>query len=221
MGRKKYAPPKAALWLLRHVWPGDDNEVLAGDLVERFHEGQTYPWLWKQMLMALMSALRAQVHRRWPLFVYAVAGTLLMVFVRDALELQHPERWIHWRVLPWPWSQIGAELSTAAVLAFAALLILSAGLVMQGSFRWVYVIRTAAINLILLGLGHFSTDAFPWLNREVPGYNPYHYRMMIIPFWAQWGLIFCNFLLSAWLACASRGRARTDRSHAVRSAEVD
>jgi hypothetical protein len=203
MNGKKYEPPKWALWLLMHACPGDNNGALAGDLVERFREGQTYRWLWMQVLIAFAAGVLGWVRRHWPHFSYAIAGTLLFLYFEDARALQYATRLFHWRALPWPWSQIGSELSHPALLGFSALPVLAAGLVMEGSFRWIYLLRTAAINLTLIGFGHFSPDICPWLLRPAPGYNPYHMKMFIIPFAFQWLLLFSNFLISAWLGCLS------------------
>ena len=51
MSSEKSNPPKQAIWFLRHGCPGD-NEALEGDLIERFREGQTRGWFWRQVLIA-------------------------------------------------------------------------------------------------------------------------------------------------------------------------
>jgi hypothetical protein len=43
---KKSNPPRFAIWLLRHA--SEDNDALTGDRIERFREGQTYMWFWRQ-----------------------------------------------------------------------------------------------------------------------------------------------------------------------------
>jgi hypothetical protein len=204
MNSKKYDPPKSALWLLRHACPGDDNDALIGDIVERFREGQTYTWLWRQVLIAFTASILGEVRRHWPHFFYAITGTVMTWFYSDAPALRHVPAWLHWRDLPWPWSQLAFELSRPALLALAALSVLVAGLLIEQSFRWIYLLKTAAINLALITLGHFLPDCFPWLLRLVPGSNPYHRHELIIPLSLLFTLSFSTFLVSAWIGCLPR-----------------
>ena len=112
--------------------------------------------------------------------------------------------WLHWWSLPWPLSQLVLELSPTALLALAALPVLAAGLGINGAFRWVSLLRTGAINLALITLGHFSLDFLPWLFRPVPG-DP-HSRFLMISGGVQVLLFFSAFLAAAWLGCVSPRR---------------
>ena len=55
MSDRRSNPPKCAIRFLQNVCPGD-NEALTGDLIERFREGQTRAWFWKQVLIAFSLA---------------------------------------------------------------------------------------------------------------------------------------------------------------------
>jgi len=102
-------------------------------------------------------------------------------------------------LLPWPWSQLVLDLHAIFLLALASLPVLAAGLVINGSFRWVSVFRTGVINLALITLRYYLFDFLgPWLSRPVPG-DPYH-RFLIVP--AELSSFFI-FLVSAWLGCVS------------------
>jgi len=201
---KKSNPPRLAIWWLRHGCPGSNNDALTGDLIERFREGQTRSWFWRQVLIAFAVAVLGEIRLHWLHFCYAIAGTALTWFYRDAYALRHVPGWLHWTELSWPWSQLAFELSRPALLALVALSVLAAGLVIERSFRWVCLLRTAAINLTLITVGHFSSDFLPWLSRPVPG-DP-HIRFFIIPGEAQILLLFCSFLVAAWLGCLSPRR---------------
>jgi hypothetical protein len=194
----KSNPPRLALWWLRHTCLGDHGEVLAGDLIERFREGATRGWLWKQVLIASIMSASVQIRRRWAIFCYAAAGTVAM-YSTPIYEPIRISAWLHWSDLPWPLSQFVFELSTAAFVTLTTLTVLAAGLLIQHSFRWTYVFRTWIINFGLIGIGHYSIDAFPWLLRPIPG-NPYG-KVLIIPEAVRVLLLVSTFVVAAWLGC--------------------
>jgi hypothetical protein len=200
MNNGKTNPPKGAIWLLQHGWPGD-NEALAGDLIERFREGQTRGWFWRQVLIAFVVSALGEIRGHWPHLCYAFVGTVLTWFFWDAKALRHVPGWLHWRDLPWPWSQLAFELSRQALFALAALSVLAAGLVIERSFRWVSLLRTGVLSLALITLGHYSIDLFPWLLRPVPGDQ--NHKFLIIPGIVLLVVSFFRFLVAAWLGCVS------------------
>jgi len=77
MSRGESNPPRVAIWLLRHACPGSHNQALTGDLVEKFREGRSHGWFWKQVLIAIAVGVLGEVQRHWPCFSYAIAGTAL------------------------------------------------------------------------------------------------------------------------------------------------
>jgi len=203
MSGQKSNPPRQAIWLLQHACPGSDKEALTGDLIERFREGQSRVWFWKQVLIAIAVGVLGEIRRHWPHFSYAIAGTAMPAFLWKTVE--GVPAVLHWYALPWPWSQLAFELSRPALLALAALPVLAAALVINGSFRWVGLLQTGMINLALIILGHYLLgllDAFPWLLRPVPG-NPYLFTILILPPPSLELLFFSSFLVSAWLGCRS------------------
>lgn len=215
MSGQKSNPPRQAIWLLQHACPGSDNEALTGDLIERFREGQSRVWFWKQVLIAIAVGVLSEIRSHWPHFTYAIAGTAMPAFLWKTVE--GVPGVLHWYALPWPWSQVVFELSRPALLALAALPVLAAALVIDGSFRWVGLLRTGTINLALIILGHYMVDnlldIFPWLLRPVPG-NPYLFTILILPPPSLELLFFSSFLVSAWLGCRSPGIVRSPSSQA-------
>jgi hypothetical protein len=204
MNDNKSDPPGLAIWWLLHAWPGRDNEALTGDLIERFHEGQTRGWFWRQVMIAfIVSGLREMRHH-WPYFCYAIAGTAGIWLFDDVPAVRKVPGLLHWNELPWPWSQLAAELSRPALFALATLAILAAGLLIERRFRWISLIRTGVLNLALIAFGHYSIDLFPWLLRPMPGDQ--NHKFLIIPFIAILGLSFSTFLVSAWLGCMESTR---------------
>ena len=211
MSDRKSNPPRRAIWFLQNACPGD-KEALTGDLMERFREGQTPGWFWRQVLIAFAVGVLGKLRRHWPHFSYAIAGTAIPAFLWKTVE--RVPAVLHWWALPWPLSQLAFESSRGALLALAALPALAAGLVISRAFRWDSLFRTAVINLALITLGHYLLgylDTFPWLKRPVPG-NPYLFRILLLPPPSVELLFFSSFLVSAWLGCLSpRHAAPTDK----------
>jgi hypothetical protein len=208
MKAPKSNPPNFAVWLLRHICPGGDNEALTGDLIERFHEGQTPAWFWRQVLVAFLVGVLGEIRLRWPHFSYALAGTAAPLVVSNSVRGAGFS--MHWWVLPWPWSQLILEFSPIAILASMVLPVLTAALMINGTFRWVSLFRTGLINLTLIMLGYYLHGYLnPWLTRPVPG-DPYH-RLYIVPEGLQLLLCFSTYLVSAWFGCPLRGRTMRAR----------
>jgi hypothetical protein len=199
MNVEKSNPPRLAIWLSRQARSGGDTDALTGDLIERFREGQTRGWFWRQVLIACAVRVLGIIWRHWPHFCYAVAGTVLAIGEMSVF-LKNVPGILHWWALPWPWSQVALELTRPAILALAALPALAAGLVMYGAFRWVSLLRTGIIQLALLTISKYLGDAFlPWLTRPIPGF-PYG-RASIFPPILHILLFFSTFLVAAWLGC--------------------
>ena len=200
MSGKKSDPPRLAIWWLRHAWPSSYNDALTGDLIERFREGQTRGWFWRQVFIAFAVGVLGEIRRHWAYFCYAIAGTAMPAILWKSVH--SAGFWLHWWALPWPWSQLVLELSPTALLALAALPALAAGLAINRAFRWGSLLRTGVINLTLITLGHYLLDVFgPWLSRPVPD-DPHH-RFLIIPPVVQVLSFFSTFLAAAWLGCLS------------------
>jgi len=193
---KKSDPPKPAIWLLQHARPGNDNEALTGDLIERFREGQSRAWFWKQVLIAIAVGILSEIRRHWPHFCYAIAGTAVPAFFwQTVLEVRSV---VHWWALPWPWSQLVFEWTPHALITLAPLPVLAGALLINGTFRWVSLLRTGMVSLALITLLPYLPDAFPWLERPMPG-DPHSMTLIIEPVF----LFFFCFLVSAWLGCRS------------------
>ena len=100
MSDGKSDPPSRAIWFLQHICPGA-SDALLGDLIERFREGQSHGWFWKQVLIAFAVGVLDEIRRHWPHFCYAIAGTVTMFpfFYKAVKGLPFA---LHWWVLPWP-----------------------------------------------------------------------------------------------------------------------
>ncbi|MFC5863507.1 hypothetical protein ACFPT7_14470 [Acidicapsa dinghuensis] len=204
MTSKKSNPPEFALWWLRHMCPGQHNEVLTGDLIERFREGATRGWFWKQTLIASITGAASELRRRWAFFCYAIIGSAAMCLMPRYAPIKM-SIWLHWSELPWPLSQFVFEGAAPVVVTLVALSVLAAGLLIEHSFRWTYIFRTWIINIALLTVSHYSIDLFPRLLRPIPG-DPY-VKVLIIPQAVQVLFLVSTFLVAAWLGCPMKPSA--------------
>jgi hypothetical protein len=71
-------PPKLATWLLSRLGCSSDNDTVLGDLAERYLEGKSAYWYWKQTLIAIAVGAVSEVRGHKVLVIRAaIAGTLV------------------------------------------------------------------------------------------------------------------------------------------------
>lgn len=56
--------PRIAEWLLRHFGSSPNNDVVLGDLNERYQRGRSRIWYWRQALIAIIESLLSEVRRQ-------------------------------------------------------------------------------------------------------------------------------------------------------------
>jgi hypothetical protein len=82
---KSGEPPRVATWLLEHFGPEQNQEELAGDLLEGYRQGRSKAWYWRQVLPAIC-------RRRHLIFLVWAAGTAWVVSCSPwALALREPD----------------------------------------------------------------------------------------------------------------------------------
>lgn len=148
MSETRSGAPRAAVWLMRHLCRGRDVEALAGDLIERFGEGRSRGWFWRQTGIAIAVGADGEVRRRWPEVSFAIAGTLVAVFQGKAFA--GAKFMVSWWMMPWPWSILWFDGVQIGLPVATALPVLAAGLLMNGRFGWMSLARTWVLSVALL-----------------------------------------------------------------------
>jgi hypothetical protein len=74
-------PPRLASWLLRHLASSPQRESLAGDLIERYHQGQSATWYWRQVLAAILAGVIRDI-RDHKLLAMSWQGTTMDLHIK-------------------------------------------------------------------------------------------------------------------------------------------
>jgi hypothetical protein len=77
----KRGPPVVALWCLTRLAGVDRGEALVGDLLERFDEGETRAWFWRQTIATLAFAFFRAVREHGSSFLGALAAAAAVLVV--------------------------------------------------------------------------------------------------------------------------------------------
>jgi len=81
-------PPTIARWLLNHFGCSPNNETIIGDLDERYRQGRSYLWYWRQALLAIVTSFFNEVGTHKLLTLRAIAtGWVVAVVSRRAFNL--------------------------------------------------------------------------------------------------------------------------------------
>lgn len=114
-------PPRTATWLLEHLMSADNNDALAGDLLESFRAGRTAGWYWQQVFAAIaLRTLRCYKRHRFVILfatswaMLSPAWNLILIRLRNTSDFEG----FVWRIA-WPWSTVcDIGLSTALNFLF-------------------------------------------------------------------------------------------------------
>jgi hypothetical protein len=201
-------PPALAAWLLRHLVSKRDREALIGDLVERFGEGKSEGWFWRQVVMAIVVGGSRGLRERWPEICFSVVGTAVLWFwagrlIGKILEQPVMGRAWDWSVyLPWPWSMAYDQVFRCGVAALMVQPILAALLLLGRGFRWMNLVRTFLVSLPLIVITGLAWEVWPAES-----------SMSIFLYLAG---MWCTLWISVWMGCRGRWRRTGTRGEAAR-----
>jgi hypothetical protein len=103
--RRQSKVPAFPAWLVDHAACSLDNDALLGDLAERFAEGRSEWWYWKQAIVSIIASLLAQIRRQpftilrgvtagwliyWPLG-YVIFHFGFYQLAMDSLAIDNPD----------------------------------------------------------------------------------------------------------------------------------
>ena len=137
-------PPRVAAWLLENLGCSVDNDAVLGDLSERYREGKTPAWYWKQALVAIVVSTFQDIQARKLLAFRALfAGYLVQMSLELFISRYFPlvPYWV-----PLSWWGTGFEFIVGS--AFALFL----GIVVGGMIVGLYQRRKAILLCYLLTL---------------------------------------------------------------------
>jgi len=186
-------PPGLAVWLLRYVCPNRNREAITGDLLERFGEGRSGGWFWRQVLVAILVGASNHFRLLTEICV-AAAGTALIWCVPwgqifPLAAMTGPSMSWSTRFLWW----IAIEIATALMVLplFAILFHL------RGMLSGANLLRVFFISGILFALGDLPAV---WWDLHAPITRSQ--AVGVVPIMLAW--IFAALLVSA--------RARYERT---------
>jgi hypothetical protein len=114
---KQSSPPRAAVWMLRHLTPGERNDALAGDLLEEFRSGRSAAWYWRQVLACVAISNRRVAVAHTAALLFAGFWALLVPAWLPITRLGHFPRLNHaFLSLAWPWSTLCVLMFTFSLL---------------------------------------------------------------------------------------------------------
>ena len=77
-------PPTLATWLLRHFGCSPNNVAIIGDLDERYRQGRSYMWYWKQVIVTTAASFFQEVKSHKLL---AISSLLVGRIIKTASQL--------------------------------------------------------------------------------------------------------------------------------------
>lgn len=104
-------PPRLPTWLLQHLGCGSDNDAVLGDLAERYRQGKTSFWYWKEVAVAIVVSAFNDIrsHKLLTLRAMIVGGPVfwyLGYWAFDFLALftrTWPPDWLYSKIGPSLW----------------------------------------------------------------------------------------------------------------------
>ncbi len=168
MNQPRPKPPTFALWLLQRFLAAERHETLVGDLLEKYHQGRSSRWFWREVLIAIVFSLGATLRIRRAEVAFAVIGavlqgiwwtTLWWKIVRRSHIIQSLYEW----GVDWPFPLCSAyDVLFHSLLQLAILLPLMAVFFsFKGGWRGARFLRTIEIGLALLTPGDLLVLLFP------------------------------------------------------------
>jgi hypothetical protein len=91
--------PAMAKWLLRCFGCSPNNEAIVGDLDERYRQGRSYLWYWRQVFLTIVASFLEEIRHHKLLTLRAIAvGCVIFVGWQRGFNLTRELLWYHERL---------------------------------------------------------------------------------------------------------------------------
>jgi hypothetical protein len=199
VNRERSHPPALATWLLRRLCPKQNRDTITGDLFERFGEGRSDAWFWRQVLVAILVGFSRQLRVHWSQICFAAAGTgvLWWSLIRRGPTLGH--LWV-WNVgLPFFRPAI---FDVSLVRALVVIPLLYMYLLLSDALGRGSMLRAFLTGLSLFAVGDMISG---WLFKNYSGAAVSH-ALVVVAFRESW--TFFTLLISARVSCPLPSRSQ-------------
>jgi hypothetical protein len=160
MIKPRRQPSKLAIRVLSCFVAGHAGEAFLGDLLEKFHEGQSPTWLWQEVTSAILLSFVATLRSRRAEIIFAILGTasellwFMSPWMGTAWRSSTFQSLSGWGVLwPFPLGVMYGFCFQAALFTALNLILLCIFWSIKRLWRWTNVIRVILISFPLLTVG--------------------------------------------------------------------
>jgi len=196
---KTSAAPALASWLLKHLLPGSQNEILTGDLLEQ--SGERGPaWYWRQVLAAIAVGFVQALRVRWATILFAIAFTAAFP-IRCVWTVTQFRSLLYSGIkLPWPVSLV-SEIGIVTLFSGAGLLIgVGVYLAIVREFRF-----RKLTHALLVGLSVVAVTSAVWFC--IMASQHFHFLLLSLAYLP----LFFGLLISVWMLAADMEQAKSKR----------
>jgi hypothetical protein len=209
---KSSKPPALATWLVEHMIPGDNNEALAGDLLEQFREGRSVAWYWRQVFVAILVGCSKEFQILWTAIgVTLIWDSALSQFYGPVWAFEQHRAFAIWAMRHgWAQAQSMAFMIWSPVAFNALPVVLTVGMYLglTRTFSLRRFLRGLSAGLLTMALCRYCDGFLPlqylrWL--------VWHYRSFTTHLFESLP-VFPGLLVSMWAARPNSAERRNMRS---------
>jgi hypothetical protein len=166
-GRRR-EPPTLAIRLLHFCVSFHRREALLGDLLEKFDQGRSSRWFWREVFIAILLSIGASLRPQPGEILFAVIGTILVQLWRrtswwrmiwESSTVQSLCGWgVGW---PFPLSVICNLCCMGAIFTGQVLVLLAVFWSAKNAWRWATVRNAVITSFLILTVGQLMEVTLP------------------------------------------------------------